>query len=123
MRDMPNPESFLPLTPLTFGILTALAGGARSGYGIVRGVEEGSDGRLSPGTGTVYVALQRLMTQGLVDPGAEPPEAPSDNRERRWYALSPLGRQVLTLEARRMVSALRLAVEAGGIDLDEGMDP
>lgn len=120
---MTTPESFLPLTPLTFGILTAVVAGPKSGYGIVRGIEVGSDGKLSPGTGTVYVALQRLMTQGLVEPSSEPSHAPSDNRARRWYALSRLGRQVLTLEARRMASALRLAVEAGGIDLGEGVDP
>ena len=120
---MAAPESFLPLTPLTFGILTALAEGAKSGYGIVRGVEEGSEGRLSPGTGTVYVALQRLMSQGLVEAAPEPSDAPSDRRERRWYGLAPLGRRVLTLEARRMASALRLAMEAGGIDLDEGVGP
>lgn len=111
--------SFLPLTPLTFGILTSLARGPRSGYGIVRGVEEGSEGRLSPGTGTVYVALQRLMSQGLVETVAEPPDAPDDNRSRRWYGLTPLGRRVLTLEARRLAGALRLAVEAGVLDEGE----
>jgi DNA-binding PadR family transcriptional regulator len=117
-----KPESFLPLTPLTFGILASVTLEPRSGYGIVRGVEEGSDGRLRPGTGTVYVALQRLMDQGLVEAASEPPGAPSDNRVRRWYSLTPLGRQVLSLEAERMAGALRLAVQVGALDWEEKGD-
>jgi DNA-binding PadR family transcriptional regulator len=120
---MATPGSFLPLTPLTFGILTAVAESPKSGYGVVRGVEEGSGGSLSPGTGTVYVALQRLMARGLVESAPEPPDAPADNRERRWYALTPLGRRVLALEARRMAGALRLAVQAGVLDPDQVVEP
>jgi DNA-binding PadR family transcriptional regulator len=118
-----NPESFLPLTSLTFGILTAVTEGSKSGYGIVREIEEGSQGRLSPGTGTVYVALQRLIQQGLVEPVSAPSDAPADNRARRWYAISPLGRQVFSLEAQRLASALRLAVKAGGLGAFEVVEP
>lgn len=115
-----DPEStYLPLTPLTFAVLTAVAPGPRSGYGIVRGIEDGSDGTLSPGTGTVYVALQRLMNQGLLEAAQEPSDAPNDNRTRKWYALTPLGRRVLTLEARRLSGALRLAVDAGVLEQGE----
>jgi DNA-binding PadR family transcriptional regulator len=112
-------STHLPLTPLTFAVLTTLAQGPRNGYGIVRGIEEGSDGTLSPGTGTVYVALQRLMGQGLLEAAPEPADAPSDRRSRRWYALTPQGRRVLTLEARRLSGALKLAVEAGVLDARE----
>jgi len=118
-----TPETFLPLTPLTFGILTAVASGPKSGYGIVRGIEEGSHGRLSPGTGTVYVALQRLMDQGLLAPADAPADAPDDNRQRRWYALTPLGKRTVVLEARRLAGALRLAAEAGILVDEEVMDP
>jgi len=117
-----TPESFLPLTPLTFGILTTAATGPKSGYGIVRGIEEGSEGSLSPGTGTVYVALQRLMSQGLMEPAPEPGDAPNDKRARRWYTVTPLGRRVVALEARRLASALRLAVEAGILQKEEVVD-
>jgi DNA-binding PadR family transcriptional regulator len=116
-----TPESFIPLTPLTFGILTAVAEGPKSGYGIVRGIEEGSEGSLSPGTGTVYVALQRLIAEGLVEAAPEPPDAPADKRSRRWYAITEFGRQVLVLEARRLASALRLAVQAGVIVPDDAV--
>jgi DNA-binding PadR family transcriptional regulator len=119
----PTPESFLPLSPLTFGILTTVANGPKSGYGIVRGIEEESRGTLSPGTGTVYVALQRLMHQGLLEDAQEPPDAPDDNRARRWYAVTPLGRRVVALEARRLAGAVRLAVEAGILQRDERVEP
>lgn len=107
------PQSFLPLTPLTFGILVALADRARSGYGIVREIEERSGGTMSPGTGTVYVALQRLMNDGLLEESPEPADAPHDKRARRWYRVTALGSRVLTLEARRLSGVLRLAAERG----------
>lgn len=87
-----NPESFLPLASLTFGILTAVAQTSKSGYGIVREIEEGSEGRSSPGTGRVYVALQRLIQQGLEEPASELKTTPTPSGVRicrkPWAACS-----------------------------------
>jgi hypothetical protein len=40
----PDPRSFLPLTPLAFQVLLALADEERHGYGIIREVETRTDG-------------------------------------------------------------------------------
>ncbi len=59
-------ERFLPLTPLSLTMLLGLADGARHGYAIMREVERQTEGRLSPGAGSLYAALQRLQDHGLI---------------------------------------------------------
>ena len=52
-----DPRSFLPLTPLAFQALLALADGERHGYGIIREVDERTDGLIKLRTGTLYTLL------------------------------------------------------------------
>ncbi len=56
----------LPLTALWYGILLALADEPRHGYGTIKEIEARTGGEMSPGTGTVYLALHRLEEDGLV---------------------------------------------------------
>src|SRR6202042_1892228 len=51
----------------SFLILTALAGGSQHGYGIVTDVEQISNGRVELKAGTLYAALERLTTEGLIE--------------------------------------------------------
>ena len=62
----PDPRSFLPLTPLAFQVLLALADSDRHGYGIILEVRERTDGLISLGTGTLYTMLQRLLEESLI---------------------------------------------------------
>ena len=39
-RAQPNPHDFLPLTPVAFEILLAVAEGARHGYDVLLGIEQ-----------------------------------------------------------------------------------
>jgi DNA-binding PadR family transcriptional regulator len=89
-----------PLTPLSFQILVALADRPRHGYGIVKEIEEASGEALSSSTGTLYLALQRLEEDGLVE------EERSADPRRRFYRLTPEGRDLAAAEARRLVSLL-----------------
>ena len=57
-----------PLSEAVFQVLLALADRARHGYGIMQEVEQRTDGRVRLGPGTVYGAIKRLRTQGLLDP-------------------------------------------------------
>ena len=108
-------EALLPLTTLWYNILLALADEARHGYGIIKEIELRTDGRMSPGTGTVYLALQRLDEDGLIAESKEQ-RAHHDNRRRRWYELTPDGREVLAAETRRLLAEVSVAVEKGVID-------
>jgi len=102
--------SELPLTPLSTAILLALAKDELHGYALMQEVEEQSAGVLTPGTGTLYSALMRLLDDGLIEEGDEPPP---DARRGRSYRLSESGRELLRAEAARLDRVLALARERG----------
>ena len=102
----PDPRSFLPLTPLAFQVLLALADGDRHGYGIILEVRERTDGLISLGTGTLYTMLQRLLEESLIAEADRPAAKIDDDQRRKYYALTPLGRDVVAAEARRLQSVL-----------------
>ena len=102
-------DRLLPLTPLSLAILLGLAEGARHGYAIMREVERQTDGRLTPGAGSLYAALQRLQDDGLI---AAAPAAAGDadpaSARRRYYVLEERGRAVARAELLRMARVLQL---------------
>ena len=100
MRDRlsQSPEAFLPLTPVAFEILLALADGERHGYEVMTGIERRSAGRISPNPGTLYRALDRLVQEGLLTSAVRSVEGES----RRVFSLSALGRAVAAAEAARL---------------------
>jgi len=117
-----DPRSFLPLTPLAFQVLLALADTERHGYGIILEVGSRTDGLITLRTGTLYTLLQRLLEDALIENTSGPggvqgtppikragvqgaPVIKNDPR-RKYYGLTPLGRQVLAAEARRLESVL-----------------
>jgi DNA-binding PadR family transcriptional regulator len=102
----PDPRSFLPLTPLAFQVLLALADEARHGYGIIREVEVRTDGLIRLRSGSLYTLLQRLLAATLIAESAERAAPEEDDERRRYYAITELGRGVLSAEARRLESAV-----------------
>ena len=107
--DRFRPESFLPLTPVAFEILLALADGERHGYSIMREVERRSSGTVNLHPGTLYRALARLLETGWIEELAERPEAGNDDERRRYYQLTERGIAVARAEAERMASQLSAA--------------
>jgi DNA-binding PadR family transcriptional regulator len=109
MRSMQEP---------TFLILTALAAGPQHGYAIMADAERISGGVTRLQTGTLYMALDRLSSAGLVEPDRE---EVADGRLRRYYRLTDEGATVLAAETERRrasaaVAAQRLSARlAGGI--------
>jgi DNA-binding PadR family transcriptional regulator len=102
-----EPASFLPLSEAVFQILLALADESRHGYGIMQEVEERADGRVHLGPGTLYGAIKRLREQGIVEERGE--AAPGGDERRRLYRLTPFGREVAILEAKRLERLLDAA--------------
>ncbi len=102
MGDTPAP---LPLREPTFLILTALAAGPAHGYGIMQSVEDMSDGRVRLRAGTLYGALARLETEGYVMLDREESEG---GPPRRYYRLTPEGRDLLEAEATRLAASVEL---------------
>jgi DNA-binding PadR family transcriptional regulator len=113
MQPMSDPRAYLPLTAQQFHILLALVDGHRHGYGIIRDVEERTDGTLRLGTGTLYTALARLDELGLVDESTRRPAAHEDDERRKYYQLTALGRAVLQAETDRLNALVRHARRKG----------
>ena len=116
--DKFRPESFLPLTPVAFEILLALADGERHGYSILQEVETRSGGTVSLHAGTLYRALARLLESDLIEELNESP-VPSSDERRRYYRLTLRGIAVARAEVGRLEGQLsaartrRLLVKAG----------
>jgi DNA-binding PadR family transcriptional regulator len=100
-----SPESFLPLTPVAFEILLALADGERHGYEVMIDIERRSAGAISPNPGTLYRALDRLVQEGLLTWAVRSVEGDS----RRVFSLSVLGRAVAAAEAARLADQVLAA--------------
>lgn len=98
---MSEPESFLPLSNLSFQILLALGRGPSHGYGIGKELAERTDGKLNPTTGSLYQALRRLEEKGLLEDAPEA-TARADDARRQYFRLTDLGRRVAALEAGRL---------------------
>lgn len=102
-RLPPKLAALLPLRPVEFHILLALAEGERHGYAIRQDVAERSGGEVQLEPGTLYRALRRLLEGGLVAELKPPRDAEVDTDERRrTYRLTDLGRRAAAAEAERM---------------------
>jgi len=108
-EDPRDPGGFLPLTPLSFDILLALADQPRHGYGIIKDVEARTGEAMTSSTGTLYLAIQRLEDEGLIAESPEPPDPEEHDARRRYYRLTELGRSVAAAEARRLAARLGVA--------------
>ncbi len=104
MAAQRDPAGFLPLKPEDFQILLALEDGERHGYAVLKEIERASAGAVSPATSPFYRKLRRMEDQGLLTETDARPSPELDDERRRYYALTPLGREVLSLEARRVVA-------------------
>ena len=99
----------LPLSPPTFQILLSLADGPRHGYEIIQDVRERTDDEVRLTASTLYDALARLLDDQVIDELERAPAGqPADGR-RRYYRLTPLGRAVASLEARRLERLIDMA--------------
>ena len=105
-------EALVPLKPVVFQILLALAEGSSHGYGVMQAVRQGSNGRIPLQTGPFYRHLRRLFDDGLVE---ESPDAPSDDDPRRgaYYRLTELGREVVRSEATRLAGLVAKTEQLG----------
>lgn len=109
MPTVPDPHQHLPLRHVEFEILLVLARGPSHGYGIIKEAEERSAGALRLETGTLYRALRRLVSTGLVEPVEERPAPEADDERRSYYAITPFGLKVAAAEARRLAAQVEVA--------------
>ena len=102
-------ERHLPMKPADYLTLLALGEGEQHGYGLVKKIEHLSDGTLRLVPGNFYSVLQRLMQDGLLEESERRAAEDLDNRRRRYYAITDLGRAVAAAETSRLKSLVKVA--------------
>jgi len=104
-----DPGRLLPLKPVIFQILLILANGDSHGWHIVHALQQRTGGqRLLPGN--FYRVLKAMAGEGLIEEiepsRAERERAAADTGanadRRRYFSLTPFGREVARAEARRL---------------------
>jgi DNA-binding PadR family transcriptional regulator len=95
--------SLLPLSAKDYHVLMVLLDEESHGYGMVKEIEERTEGRISLEAANLYRVIRRLIRDGLVAEADRraTPETEADER-RRYYRITALGREVVALEAERM---------------------
>ena len=106
LNDLNN---HLPLSPAAFSILLALKDREKHGYAILREVTERTQGEVKLLPGTLYNLLKRMLEDGWIEELDERPDPAMDDERRRYYRLTPLGRQVALREAERMECSVAVA--------------
>ena len=96
------------LTPLTFDILLALADAPRHGYGIIKEIEARVGAGAGPSTGALYLALQRMETEGLIEEAREHATDSTDKR-RRYWSITARGLEAAEAESARLETLVAAA--------------
>jgi DNA-binding PadR family transcriptional regulator len=109
IRSTRNAVELLPLPPLLLQILLTLAGGEHHGYAIRREIRERTGGMLDPGAGSLYGAIEKLLSENAIEESDERPDRQLDDQRRRYYRLTEFGRRVAIAEVERLRELVRFA--------------
>jgi DNA-binding PadR family transcriptional regulator len=109
-----RPESHLPLSIPVHQILLSVAGRDRHGYAVIQDIRERTDGDVVLTASTLYGALSRMLTDGMINEVKSPKPKPEDwDSRRRYYRITALGRAVARAEAHRLLRLLDQARDRG----------
>jgi len=98
-----------PLTPAVLHILLALSTSERHGYGIMKQVEEESQGKVNMGPGTLYGSLGRMIETGLIAESDRKVDPAMDDERRVYYRITALGQNSLETELERYREVVAVA--------------
>lgn len=110
-RDKLAPEQHLPLHPLEFQVLLSLAEGVTHAYDVVQRIEARQPEWNQILPTNLYRRIWRLASAGLLEEVEI--EASAEERPRKYFAITPLGRRVAQAEATRLRGLLLHAEQAG----------
>ena len=96
-----------------FQILLSLVTAPRHGAAIRDDVADRTEGGVVLGPGTLYTSIKRLRARGWIDE-VEPEASPTAGTDvRRFYVLTPAGREAVREEAGRLEQDLAYARRHG----------
>jgi DNA-binding PadR family transcriptional regulator len=87
-------KKYVPMTETAFYILLSLTE-PRHGYGIIKSVEELTEGRLRLGSGTVYGTLTKMQKDSMIVVFA-------DEKRKTIYEVTESGKFVMQMEMKRL---------------------
>lgn len=87
-------KSYVPMTETAFYILLSLPI-PRHGYGIIKHVEELTEGRLVLGSGTIYGTLTKMQRDGIITVYA-------DEKRKTIYEITDVGKVLMRYEMNRL---------------------
>ena len=111
-RQYLAPEQHLPLHPLEFQVLLSLTEGVTHAYDVVQRIEARQPEWNQILPTNLYRRIWRLASAGLLDSAEE--------RRRKYFAITPLGRGVAQAEATRLRGLLLQAEQAGVLPVKAG---
>ena len=94
-----NSEQHRPISTQVFQILLAVSDKQLHGYAIIRDIKQRTDGRVTLTASTLYSAIKRMLSAGLVEESEERPVPELDDERRRYYGITKEGMLVLRREA------------------------
>lgn len=97
-----DPKTKIPLSPATLYILLVLADGDRHGYAIIKEIESATGGDIKMLPGTLYRLMKQLVDDRWI-------VEVDDDERRRYYRLTPWGRQIAQAEVARLAEVMRMA--------------
>jgi len=90
------------------GILFALGDQELHGYGIMKEVQERTEGHVSLLPTSLYATIKRMLAEGLIEEVPDPPDG-GPGRPKRTYRITERGRTLARQEAERLGALLELA--------------
>ncbi len=83
-----DPYGLLPLRPVAYQVLLALADGERHGYGIVQDISQRTAARMSLEPGNLYRTLKWMLEHLLIEESDRRPAPDLDDERRRYYRIT-----------------------------------
>ena len=102
-------DAIAPLTAPVFQILLSLADADLHGYAIIQDIAARTEDEVRLTASTLYAAVKRLLDTGWIAELDDHERPDDDDARRRYYRLTPLGRQAARAEARRLARLADMA--------------
>lgn len=97
------------MTPVVFHVLLSLADGPLHAYGVMKAIEERSEGQVTVAPGSLHFTLRKLENAGWVVQTDRTPAGADDDPRRKYYGLTSAGRAALSAEATLMAEMVAYA--------------
>jgi len=104
-----NKTEHRPISAQVFQILLAVSDKQLHGYAIIQDIKRRTDGRVTLTASTLYSAIKRMLTAGLIEESEERPVVELDDERRRYYGITQEGMRVLRHEAEWLEQLTNMA--------------